>query len=435
MRIAFLIKDQGALDKDFTCPDLGNPGVGGTLYCYVTLCYYLNKYTDWDIIAYHFEKSNKVLPTVTEVIVNSFDMAVKDAKNREVDIFVCTYHESSIFEILEREKIFTVVWIHNYLGSKEMDMLNRYIFIKRVVFVGRQLYDTCLDHELVTKSTYIYNMFNSKLYSGQRDEKIFDNPMVVYTGSLVFQKGFHILAKAWPEILRKVPNAQLYVIGSGQLYNSYAELGKYNIAEEKYEKMFMPYLVDENGKILESVHFCGVVGNEKTSIYQNATVGIVNPSALTETFGLSGVEMQAHGIPVVTKRAYGLIDTVKNNESGLTYMFEWQLSGKVISLLLNKEKNLKLGMLAKKFVEDSFSPDLLIMEWIQLFQNVKNRIPAVYHRPTGNWLNSYKGLIVVNRYIKSYRIFSRLPSILRIKLWGSEQKRKLKVVLNCKMNR
>ena len=49
----------------------------------------------------------------------------------------------------------------------------------------------------------------------------------------------------WPDVVKQVPDAQLYVIGSGKVYDENAKLGKYNIAEESYEKKFMSYLEQE----------------------------------------------------------------------------------------------------------------------------------------------------------------------------------------------
>ncbi|MCB6981976.1 glycosyltransferase, partial [Bacteroides uniformis] len=64
------------------------------------------------------------------------------------------------------------------------------------------------------------------------------NLNVAYVGSLVPAKGFDLLASAWPAVLAKVPDAQLFVVGSGKLYNRNSVLGKWNIADEKFENKF-----------------------------------------------------------------------------------------------------------------------------------------------------------------------------------------------------
>ena len=97
--------------------------------------------------------------------------------------------------------------------------------------------------------------------------RIIDVPIVTYVGSLVPAKGFHRLAQIWPEVISKVPNAELYVIGNGKVYDRNAKLGKYGISQSDYENQFMKYLTDDEGEILKSVHFCGIVGKEKRDIF------------------------------------------------------------------------------------------------------------------------------------------------------------------------
>lgn len=72
---------------------------------------------------------------------------------------------------------------------------------------------------------------------------------VCYIGSLHPAKGFQFLAQAWPKVLKEVPDANLFIIGSGKLYGRNAQLGKWGIAKEEFEEEFMPYIT-QNGKSL-----------------------------------------------------------------------------------------------------------------------------------------------------------------------------------------
>ncbi|HEY5165825.1 MAG TPA: glycosyltransferase family 4 protein, partial [Acidimicrobiia bacterium] len=49
-------------------------------------------------------------------------------------------------------------------------------------------------------------------------------PLAVCVGRLVFQKGQDILVSAWPEVRRRVPDAQLAVIGEGETHAELAGL-------------------------------------------------------------------------------------------------------------------------------------------------------------------------------------------------------------------
>ena len=247
------------------------------------------------------------------------------------------------------------------------------------------------------KSTYIYNMINT---SRTAKERCVVQPSVTYIGSLVPAKGFHLLAKIWPSVLARVPDAQLNVIGTGKVYDRNAVLGKYGIAQESYENEFMPYLTDENSDILPSVHFLGLLGEEKEDILCQTAVGVVNPTALTETFCISAVEMQLCGVPVVSKKKWGLLDTIKDRKTGFLYTSEKEFVDRVVQLLLDKELNAQFGCQGQAFVKNTFEAGILIHQWIDLLKDVYNDVPATYAGVQGNWGNDLKFLRGVLRFFR-----------------------------------
>ena len=99
-----------------------------------------------------------------------------------------------------------------------------------------------------------------------------DGKTVTYIGSLVPTKGFHLLANAWKAVLAEVPDAQLHVVGSGKLYDRNSKLGAYGIAEESYENSFIKGITDRAGELLPSVHFHGVMGEEKKELIARTSV-------------------------------------------------------------------------------------------------------------------------------------------------------------------
>ena len=139
-------------------------------------------------------------------------------------------------------------------------------------------------------------------------------------------------------------------------------MGKYGIAEENYEKMLLKYLSHE-GKILPSVHFMGIMGKEKEDILLQTKVGVPNPSGITETFGLSAVEMQMLGANVTTIRCPGYLDTVVN---GVLYSNRKKLAESVIYLLNHDTSHYAEAM---NYFEANFSHDAVATRWEQLFCN------------------------------------------------------------------
>lgn len=63
-----------------------------------------------------------------------------------------------------------------------------------------------------------------------------DTKKVVYSGALIKQKGFHILAKAWKNILKAVPDAELYVLGGGLYGMTYKE--DVEAVKDSFKNMF-----------------------------------------------------------------------------------------------------------------------------------------------------------------------------------------------------
>lgn len=76
------------------------------------------------------------------------------------------------------------------------------------------------------------------------------------------------------------------------MYDRNQEMGKYGIASKEYEESFMSYLTNSDGKIMDSVRFLGIVGTEKEDIFIQSAVGVVNLTAIGETFCLSAIEME-----------------------------------------------------------------------------------------------------------------------------------------------
>jgi glycosyltransferase involved in cell wall biosynthesis len=236
---------------------------------------------------------------------------------------------------------------------------------------------------------------------------------VTYIGSLVPQKGFHVLAKAWTQVIQVCPDAVLNVIGTGKLYNRNSQLGSFGIADANYEKEFMPYLIDENEKLLPSVKFRGILGTEKNKILENTRVGVPNPWGKTETFGYTAVELQACGALVTTVKCPGYLETVAPH-GGILYDNQKKLDkvlAQTIVTLLEKDENNYDETL--KFLELNFDSHIVAAQWNQLFMDIVNekiQVPLPIQRNANFRMKKWKE---INRKIKNripfgYKI---LPSL------------------------
>lgn len=196
-----------------------------------------------------------------------------------------------------------IIWAHNDAPEPVLNKFLKYSCIEKIICVSqtqKRWYDY---HPASLKTDYIYNIipYKDKDFYKRRVKRD-GNHNVVYIGCLAPIKGFHALAKAWPQIIAKTPDAHLYVIGSGQLYNHNELMGKYGVATQDYEDLIMPYLTDKGGAILPSVHFLGLMGEEKYDVLGACKVGVPNPVGSSETFCITGLEMQLMGCSVTTIR-------------------------------------------------------------------------------------------------------------------------------------
>lgn len=412
MRIAIYYDDSGSKGVDLTTPELGNPGVGGTQFCFLMLIKYLESVlkSEDQLYVYHSNNNNNVYPNNIRVKFVPIEHFIEELSCDKIDVALINASRLKFLndDIINTETKF-VVWVHNFLNQELLQLLRENLNVKRVVFVGKEQYDRYIDDDLVMKSTCIVNMYNASLPIYKRNKNL--KPIVTYTGAIVKEKGFHALAKEWKYILGKVPAAQLYIIGGGNLYNRNVQLGKYGIASQEYEEEFMSYLLDENSQIIPSVHFCGILGKEKNEIYKNTLVGVINPTARTEICPLSAIEMEGCGIPVVSKNWNGMPDVIENNSTGLLTSNSVQFRKAVIRLLTDRKINAEFGENAKRFVENKFNPSVLVNDWYSVFTDVMHGVETVYLHPTNNYFNNFKYLRVVNRFLRFTMRLRFIPSV------------------------
>lgn len=417
IKTAFYIKNKNIVDVD--CSDLinGNPGIGGSEYLFYFTTYNLQRLNQSETSITLLTSSNAKLPKdLNYVVVGKKENAIGYCLGQGYDILVVKYEESDylsgLFSILGNEiSLKIVVWAHNIIPNHILNRMEQIECITAIVNVGREQLDLYRDHNMFYKSTYIYNSLPIKSYSYYEQHSIPFKEReheVTYLGSLIPVKGFHVLAKAWKEILRKVPDAHLNVIGTGKVYNTKTKLGAYGIAEESYEREFMPYLTDENGKILDSVTFYGKLGKEKATILGQTKVGVPNPVGTSETFCLSAVEMALYGARIVAKKYVGMIDTV-NPDIGVFFKTEKSLSKFIVQEL---ERSRNLQKQAWTFLYQNFSQETIAYQWLSFLKELADKGYYRQHILPVNSTYNLKQIRELNRIIKSILPLGRnLPTV------------------------
>jgi glycosyltransferase involved in cell wall biosynthesis len=423
INIAFYMTNSGIANVDCRNITNGNPGIGGTYYSMISLADSLSQNKDERFRFKMFAESIEYLPiSLDSVQTNNLKELRNNLLKYKTNILIVNKIGSNtldfrFFTAIENIEVKIIVWAHCFIPSKELSNYALNKQISKIVCVGREQLNTLIDHKAFSKSTFIYNGINSNHNNEilPYDERKND---VVYIGSLVPLKGFHILAKAWKKVLKEIPDARLFVIGGGNLYNRNAQLGKYGIAESFYEKKFIKHLLDNNRQIHNSVHFCGLMGVEKMDILRKAKVGIPNPGGKTETFGYSAIEMQLSGMMISTIKCPGYIDTVFD-KNGM-YDKTSQLSSAIITLLKKTDYS---PVPTIKFIDSQFSFLKISKDWRNLINEIyfskNNELKSNAIELNTQINNTYWK--VKNRKLKKMLPFGdALPSLLVYEeFWGN----------------
>lgn len=370
MRIAFWVNNAGFRNVDCSKVSEGNPGIGGTQFSAILIAESLLKYGVETIILCN---SRGIFPNKLRYHV-CFDIAsaCRFSIKNDIKIFILDSRDIKERLLVSFPQIKFIAWANCFIEEWMNPVFSKYPNMVKFVNVGKHQHELCKDMPIASKSTYIYNAVPTAILDEIKPiafEK--RNHNVVYIGSLHRAKGFHLLAKAWPKVLEGVPDANMYVIGSGKLYSRNSKLGIWNLAQEEYEDEFMEPLTS-HGKLLPSVHFLGVLGKEKYDVLSKCKVGVPNPSGVSETFGYTAVEMQLMGCLVTTIKCPAYIDTVYQTCN--LYDDADKLPAFICKLLLLNDNKCSE---TRKFIEN-FSVDRITKQWIDLLNQAElMRVPTV----------------------------------------------------------
>lgn len=424
MKVVFYLPNQGNKGVDFSNPYGVNPGVGGTQYMiWLISCMLSADYKDTDVIL-AADIIEKMPDWMNCVEVHGTVNALKKAEELSADIFVCRgpYLDDEFIRCIKSTSLKVIIWNHNYENDRIARITADCDSVKRCVCVSREQYERLCDHKVFGKSTYIYNALPIDRYTVHKRSS-YNRKAICYVGSLHKEKGFLQLAKKWHTLEKKDSDIQLYVIGSGALYNTKNKLGKYGLAQDKYERKFIKYLIDKHGNIKDNVHFMGVVGFEdKLKIMNKSAVGILNPLGKDETFCIGAVEFEALGVPVTARKKYAFLDTAADGEAGLLYKNYRGMVNNIIRLINDSNLNKSLGESAALFAA-RFDIPAVTKEWHSLLDDVYSGKEQLSCRNLHNIRYNKKILRIINMKIRN--IFPFMPSIL----WYEDIPQKVKSLI------
>ena len=421
--VDIFIECRGLESVDMTDPEAGNPGMGGSQYCFLMLAYFLDKFHRESfkirIISYEPLK----LPSgIGNVVVSSLEEVL--SVSRGSVLIKRQFNTIPPYDVVDRSPDSNIIlWCHNFLFAEEAARISRAEAIKGVVFVSRQMYDFYADHDIILKGTPIFNMVPD---TDTPPRRIPVSPVITFMGQISKGKGIITLLKIWEKVHRVHPDAILNIIGKGNLYDRNTSVGPLGITDEATEREMLPYITDPDGTLSRSIKFLGILGKEKYEVFSNSTVGIVNPSSSTETFGMGIIEMASSSLPVVTRKWNGHPDTAIDGKTSLLALSVSSMAHCVNRLIEDKELNLKLGKEAKRQVA-RFAPETIVPQWARLIKNVASgsaSFPLL--APSRPYWNNYKFLRYANRMLRHGLRLRFLPAVVDVETAAYGLLRKLR---------
>ncbi len=202
------------------------------------------------------------------------------------------------------------------------------------------------------------------LYRVNPKSKKYPAPTVIYLGRLKKYKSVDHLLAAFSLIVERIPKARLIIVGDGDYKSNLMDLArKLNLGNR--------------------VEFTGYVDkHEKVARLQKSWVAVY-PS-LKEGWGLTNIEANACGTPVVASDVPGLRDSVIGEKTGL--LFEYgnvqELSQCVLKILLDADYRENLIREGFSWAR-RFSWDEAAVKTLELMEAIIKKEPEVKRRVIG----------------------------------------------------
>jgi len=158
---------------------------------------------------------------------------------------------------------------------------------------------------------------------------------IIFSGAMYDHRGIDMLLNAVPNIIKKVPDAKVILLGDGPEFEKLQEIS-----------------IQKN--ISENVDFKGWIDREEIHKYlSQAEIGI-GPLRLTSVtknaLPIKVLEYMASSLPVIAMKKTLPDDVFINENNGYFIENEDELASKIIFLLENNEMRIKMGQKSKDMV-------------------------------------------------------------------------------------
>ena len=176
-----------------------------------------------------------------------------------------------------------------------------------------------------------------------------DEPTVGIIARLSEVKGQDILIAAMKKVVGNFPDAKLLIVGEGGWQSKIEELVK-------------------SLRLTDNVRFYSIVNQTADML---SLFDVFAMPSRQEGLGLSVMEAQSCGVPVVASKVGGLVSLIDDGRTGLLVPPENPnlLAEAILLLLKNKAKAQEMGLRARDFIQKEFSAQSMVDKTFELYQH------------------------------------------------------------------
>lgn len=244
-------------------------------------------------------------------------------------------------------------------GSDHIDslLLDALRLADRITTVSRAMLEELLQIEpdVADRASVIYN--GLPMPATDRDDLPFSEPVVLFVGRLVPEKGADLAIRALPMVLRSCPRASLWIAGDGP------------------ERPSLEHLAREH-EVEDRVSFLGWIAPDQVHAMMNRATCVVVPSRWKEAFGQVALQAAQMKRPVVATRVGGLPEVVADGGIVVDPEDPDALAQGIREVLLDPERSVRMGEIAHRRAADTFGWQRYLGEYERLYRSLKTLPPA-----------------------------------------------------------
>ena len=224
----------------------------------------------------------------------------------------------------------------------------------RVVALSEFLAEATARYAAMDRNKVVTQYWGVDLDTFTPRERPCHDAVIGFAKGLSRQYGAEYLIDALPIVLERLPHARVLMIGGGELTAA---------IKERADRLGVSVCVDWVGPVDHSA---------MPSYYARMAVSVMPSAYPSETLGLSALESQAMGVPVVASRIGGIPESVVDGETGILVppRDPKALAAAMLELLLNRDLRNRMGQQGRMHVERRFDWRCTLAKMTELYRDV-----------------------------------------------------------------